>query len=54
MYTKNKGQQVCSEQIDVETQFKQWERRQTQNDARRFKETVKEARQRLGLEVSNA
>lgn len=48
---RNTAKEAYSEQIDVETQFKQWERRSIEKDARRFEEIVKEARQRLGLEV---
>lgn len=49
-----KGKEAYSEQIDVETQFKQWEKRQAEKDARRFEEFVKEMRIKCGLEASNA
>lgn len=52
--TRNKGQELCSELMEVDTLVRDYKRRQAQEDAAKYRAKVHADRVRLGLEVSNA
>lgn len=51
---RNQGQEACAELMESETEYRRWEKRCQEQDARKFEEIVYKSRVRLGLEVSNA
>lgn len=54
MQNKNQGQEACDDLTDIQVQARIWEERQKSKDSQRFREFVRQMRQRCGLEANYA